>query len=171
MGADCCGGGTKYPQRVELLVHGLLTLLVISVMLAMSNNGGNMELSAAKARYLLVIYELTLNKKEPIRPVDIANRIGVSRASVAGMLQELQQAGLVTRSETGEVSLSDSGNDTALELYQQYRTLLRFFLQNLRLDGAQAREDSISAIVNLSPECVRQFSKYIRDVKDHHAAS
>ncbi len=128
-----------------------------------------MELTSSKARYLLVIYELGAGKNNPVRSVDIANRIGISRASVAGMLQDLQQSSMVSRTACGEVLLTQEGNEVAMDLYLQYRTLLRFFMQNLQIDGPQAREDSISAIVNLSPCCVKQFSKYIRDVKNHHS--
>ncbi len=137
----------------------------------MSNNGGAMDLTASKARYLLVIYELGSGKNTPVRSVDIANRIGISRASVAGMLQDLAQSGVVARTPCGEVILTDEGNAIAMDLYLQYRTLLRFFMQNLQIDGPQAREDSITAIVNLSPTCVRQFAKYIRDIKSHHLFS
>lgn len=130
-----------------------------------------MELTSSKARYLFVIYELGDGKNNPVRSVDIANRIGISRASVAGMLQDLAQSGMVFRTECGAVLLTKGGNDVAMDLYLQYRTLLRFFMQNLQIDGPQAREDSISAIVNLSSNCIKQFSKYIRTVKGHHSLS
>jgi Mn-dependent DtxR family transcriptional regulator len=87
------------------------------------------------------------------------------------MLQDLAQSGVVARTPCGEVILTDEGKAIAMDLYLQYRTLLRFFMQNLQIDGPQAREDSITAIVNLSPTCVRQFAKYIRDIKSHHLFS
>jgi len=155
----------------EAYIFCFLTCLYSNVMLALSNSGGRMELTTSKARYLFVIYELGAGKNNPVRSVDIANRIGISRASVAGMLQDLLQSGMVSRTECGAVLLTKDGNDVAMDLYLQYRTLLRFFMQNLQIDGPQAREDSISAIVNLSPSCIRQFSKYIRTVKGHHSLS
>ncbi|AEC02182.1 metal-dependent transcriptional regulator [Parasphaerochaeta coccoides] len=130
-----------------------------------------MELSPAKIRYLLSIYELYMEHPESIRPVDVARRLKISRASVTVMLKELEEQNLVSRNTDSGIEFTPKGQKTAMTYYTQYRTFLRFFLQNLQIDGINAREDCISLVSSLSEESLRSLSRYVKDSRLHYILS
>ncbi len=130
-----------------------------------------MDLSPSKIRYLLIIYELSMESPGAIRPIDIANRMKVSRASVAVMLKELAEHGLISRTEESGVRFTVRGHERAMWYYTQYRTLLRFFLQALRQDGVLAREDCMNMVSTLSRESLRYLVHYVKDGRVHYNLS
>lgn len=130
-----------------------------------------MELSPSKIRYLLTVYELYMEHPGPVRPVDVANRQKVSRASVAVMLRELEEQRLILRNSDSAVEFTLKGQEAAMSYYSQYRTLLRFFLQTLQVDGPKAREDCIHLVSSLSGESLKNLSRYVKDSRVHYILS
>jgi predicted transcriptional regulator len=63
-------------------------------------------ITRSREDYLRVIYELfRLNKA--IRTSDIAERLGVTRASVSGMMTKLKNCGLIDKEKYGWISLTE----------------------------------------------------------------
>jgi DtxR family Mn-dependent transcriptional regulator len=68
----------------------------------------NNDLSASLEDYLEAIYNLAEAKKVA-RSRDIAEALGVSRASVTGALRALKEKGLIEHEPYGYVTLTEAG--------------------------------------------------------------
>ena len=67
-----------------------------------------MELSAAHLRYLLAIYEAAATQRD-ISSRTIAERLGVTRPSVARALGQLMERGMIVKAYYGKIDLTDRG--------------------------------------------------------------
>lgn len=99
------------------------------------------DLTQSNEDYLEAILELSHNK-EPVRSVDIADHLKVSRASVHKAVQLLQEAGLVDHAYYGQINLTDVGHRRAKEILQRHVMLRRFLTDVLELDEATADQDA-----------------------------
>ena len=77
-----------------------------------------MELSAAHLRYLLAIYETAATQRD-ICSRTIAERLGVTRPSVARALDQLMDRGMIVKAHYGKVYLTDRGVFVARRGQQQ----------------------------------------------------
>ena len=65
-----------------------------------------MELSAAHLRYLLAIYQ-TAHTQRDVSSRTIAERLGVTRPSVARALGQLMDRGMIVKAHYGKIYLTD----------------------------------------------------------------
>lgn len=63
----------------------------------------------------------------PVSPGHVAERLDRSAATATEMLQRLESRGLLTYEPYNGATLRDDGRETAADLHETYRTLLRFF--------------------------------------------
>ncbi len=73
------------------------------------------DLTQSSEDYLEAILELSQNE-EPVRSVDIADHLQVSRAGVHKAVQLLQEAGLVNHAYYGRIKLTEAGRKQAEEV-------------------------------------------------------
>ena len=85
-----------------------------------------MELSAAHLRYLLAIYETAATQRD-ICSRTIAERLGVTRPSVARALDQLMDRGMIVKAHYGKVYLTDRGVFVARRVQQQVQRVLEHF--------------------------------------------
>ena len=57
------------------------------------------HITSSREDYLRIIYELS-QRNETIRSSDIAEKLGITRASVSRMMEELKSSGLVEKEST-----------------------------------------------------------------------
>ena len=74
-----------------------------------------MELTAAHLRYLLAIYE-TARTQLDVSSRTIAERLGVTRPSVARALGQLAERGMIVKAHYGKIYLTDRATKTPLDL-------------------------------------------------------
>ena len=71
-------------------------------------------LSRASEDYLETIYRIAMevgSEEASVRSVDVAEHLGVSKASVNKALSTLKEVGMVEQSRYGRVTLTDEGRD------------------------------------------------------------
>ena len=68
-----------------------------------------MKLTSGKLRYLLTVFELEKNS-ERVRCIDVAVRLGISRASVCKMLSMMCREGLLEQKADKSLRLTEQGN-------------------------------------------------------------
>ena len=87
-------------------------------------------LTMANEDYLEAIYRLMRENpsEEGIRSVDVAEQLGVSKASVSKALTTLKEAGFVEQTHYGRISLTPSGAVYAADVWRCHR-MLRAFLE------------------------------------------
>jgi DtxR family Mn-dependent transcriptional regulator len=98
------------------------------------------EIPASHREYLQAILGLEESGINAIQ-ARIADRLGVSRASVSEMVRKLQAEGLVAES-TGAVRLTAEGREVAESVMRRHRLAERFLSDLLRLPWVKVHEEA-----------------------------
>jgi DtxR family Mn-dependent transcriptional regulator len=114
-------------------------------------------LTCSGTRYLLAIYELSSEGK-PVRSVDIARALHVSRASVVKMLSSLAQRGMVSKPYYGDVLLTGQGIRRANRVFTCYLLVYDYFSRQLSVTPQTARKDAADFVCLLSEESVDKLA-------------
>ena len=115
----------------------------------MVNTGGDRWPDRARQDYLKSIY-LT-GSGEAVKAVDVARRLGVSRASVSKRVRALERAGLVERDKSGvALKLTPAGRKVALAVIRRHRIVETFLHSSLGvpLDRLHAEAERIEHAVS-----------------------
>ena len=121
-------------------------------------------LSRAGEDYLEAIYRISLepgHEGAPVRSVDVADRLGVSKASVNKALSTLKEAGMVEQSRYGRVTLTPEGRRYASLVWRAHRAL-RIFLES-DLGVAPETADSEACLMEhvLSEDTMERLIGYL----------
>ncbi|MDD5459864.1 MAG: metal-dependent transcriptional regulator [Phycisphaerae bacterium] len=99
------------------------------------------KLSSSLEDYIEAIFNLAAgNDGGAARSSDIAQKLGVAKASVTGALRVLKDRGLVNYRPYGEVTLTASGVRAAAAVAQKHKILKLFFMDVLGVDGETAQK-------------------------------
>jgi len=102
------------------------------------------NLSASLEDYLEAILNLT-SASNVARSRDIAEQLGVSRASVTGALRVLKKKGLANYKPYDYVTLTDSGKAAAAEIATKHNILKSFFINVLGVESDIAQQAACKA--------------------------
>lgn len=125
------------------------------------NFGGKfMHSNESSENYLETI--LVLSKKLPVvRSVDIANELGYKKSSVSIAMKNLREKGYIDVSESGFISLTDSGKNIAEMIYERHE-LLSECLMKLGVSEEIANEDACKIEHVISPESFEAIKSFIK---------
>lgn len=98
------------------------------------------EVTASTGRYLSAILLVSATEGRPAKTGEIADRLGVSPASVTEMLTTLQERGLVTYEKYRGARLTPDGEAVTRELMWKHCLADNFMEANLDLDPTDARQ-------------------------------
>ena len=118
--------------------------------------------SASKQDYLETILTVKTSRGE-VRPIDISNEMGVSRASVTKAIGALAADGLVIHQKYGSVDLTEEGLAIAESVLGTHHTLKRFLIDVLGMDSETAEEDACRMEHVISPETLKAFIDYLNE--------
>ncbi len=124
-----------------------------------------MVLREASENYLEVIYRLE-ERSGPVRSIDVANTLGVSRPSVNKAVSVLKKAGMVEQQPYGRISLTPQGREQAKAVDLRHRTLKRFLSRILGVEESTAEVDACRMEHVVSPETMRRLTAYIQKIKE-----
>lgn len=112
------------------------------------------ELTVSMQRYIKAVNELC-SEGEGARLLDIASKVGVSKASACVAMKALQQKGMVYRDSTRRSFLTAKGKNSALLLLKKFDVLFGFLSEVLgvREDIAQADACAIEHIISMDALC------------------
>ena len=99
-----------------------------------------MAMQESGEMYLETIYVLS-QKSNSVRSVDVAEEMGYSKPSVSRAVGLLRKDGLLLMDETGELKLTEAGEEKAKHIYERHTVLSRL-LMNLGVDEKTATEDA-----------------------------
>jgi DtxR family transcriptional regulator, Mn-dependent transcriptional regulator len=88
-------------------------------------------LSASVQDYAKAVYALETRAGAAVSTNDLAARLGVTPASVSGMVRKLTEVGIVEHQPYHGVRLTDQGRRVALEVLRHHRLLELFLAQEL----------------------------------------
>lgn len=124
------------------------------------------SLTRASEDYLESIYrfsQLPDQDVEGVRSVDVAEDLGVSKASVNKALSVLKELGMVNQSRYGRVTLTSGGEAYAAKVWTAHRTLRTFLERELGVDHAVADAEACLLEHHLSDDTMRRFTAYLED--------
>ena len=121
------------------------------------------KLSASLEDYLEAIYHLTAGQGVA-RSKDIAEAMGVSRASVTGALKALSEKEMVHYQPYGYATLTEKGQQIARQVVRRHEVLTRFFEDLLGAKASTAQAAACRAEHTLGPEITARLMAFIEFV-------
>jgi DtxR family transcriptional regulator, Mn-dependent transcriptional regulator len=125
------------------------------------------QLSASLEDYLEAIYNLA-SVDGSVRCKDIAEKLGVARASVTGALRALKDRGLAHYRPYGTVSLTEAGQSVAAEVATKHRVLKSFFVDVLGVDLDAAQKAACRAEHALGSGIIAKLLSFVQFVDEVH---
>ncbi|NLU37140.1 MAG: metal-dependent transcriptional regulator [Clostridiales bacterium] len=120
------------------------------------------KMTPAKEDYLKTILELSGCSEGGIRSVDIAEALGVSKASVSNMTGILRKEGYVEKKKYGTVTLTESGRKAAEEIKRRCDLIEEYLNKVLGVEAATATADACRIEHIISSETVHQIDKKLK---------
>ena len=117
-------------------------------------------LTKSSEDYLEAIYELAGEENAPVRSVDIAEKLGVSRPSVNNALNILKKEQMVVQEPYGAVSLTCQGVLYGQSIYDRHKTLFDFLHEVLGVNATTAEEEACEIEHTISEETVRRWREF-----------
>ncbi len=123
----------------------------------------NANLSSSLEDYLEAIFNLS-KESNIARSKDIAESLGVSRASVTGALRVLKEKGLANYKPYDYVTLTETGRATAAEIAKKHKILESFFIDVLGIEPNIAQKAACKAEHALGPGIISKLLCFIEFV-------
>lgn len=125
----------------------------------------NHALSRAGEDYLEAIYRLADAGpgagEHSVRSVDVAEQLGVSKASVNKALSTLKEAGMVEQSRYGRVTLTPEGRTYAALVWRAHRALRLFLERDLGVAPETADAEACLMEHVLSEDTMGRLISYL----------
>ena len=110
--------------------------------------------------YLEAIVMLGGTDKVSVRPVDVANKLGVSKASVNKAVSVLKEAGMLDQPYYGDITLTKKGYRYGTEILERHKTLTRFLVA-IGVSEEVAEEEACMIEHDISEETFQKWSEFI----------
>lgn len=119
-----------------------------------------MQLQESGEMYLETIYILSKSGNS-VRSVDVCEYMGYSKPSVSRAVGILKKGGYLLMDAGGYLTLTDSGLEIAVKIYERH-TLLTNFLMRLGVSEKTAVEDACKMEHNISDETFDALKKHAK---------
>lgn len=132
----------------------------------MINNGvqGDHALTRAGEDYLEAIYRLSTeggSADGSVRSVDVAEQLGVSKASVNKALSMLKETDMVAQNRYGRVTLTEKGRRYAAVVWRAHRALRTFLESDLGVEQEVADQEACLMEHVLSEDTMERLISYL----------
>ena len=114
--------------------------------------------------YLEAIVMLGGTDKVSVRPVDVANKMGVSKASVNKAVSVLKEAGMLDQPYYGDITLTKKGYHYGCEVFERHKVLTRFLLA-IGVDEERADAEACMIEHDISEETFQKWAAYVESKK------
>lgn len=112
-------------------------------------SGENTVLTSAQKKYLLAIYALCENKGS-VRSADVADFVGVTRASTVKMAKRLIDGGFINKQPYGSITLTERGIQCAKPLFEKYEKLRAVLENEVGVPAEKAAADAAAIVAHIS---------------------
>lgn len=100
-----------------------------------------------------------------VRSIDIAAEMGFSKPSVSRAVSNLKADGLITVAPDGQITLTESGQAKANDVYDRHKSLTFFLKTVLNVSDETAQEDACKMEHVLSDETFARLKEFISKYK------
>ena len=119
-------------------------------------------ISASVQDYLEAISALS-GEERMVRSIDIANRLGISRASVSRAVGVLKNLQLIRQERYGGLVLTEKGMAEASRVIERHALLKCFLVETLLVSPEIAEQDACKMEHTISDETFVKLQKFIRN--------
>ncbi len=120
------------------------------------------KMSRSHEDYLEAIVMLGGTTDSPVRSVDIATKLGVSKASVNKAVTALKEKGLADQPYYGDITLTEEGFAYGTSILDRHHMLFIFLTRALGIPAEQAEEEACLMEHAISDESFEKWSSYIK---------
>jgi len=120
------------------------------------------KLSSSNEDYLEAVYQLG-GAVKAIRSVDLAGKLGVSKASVNKAINNLKNAGLVKQPHYGDISLTKEGLSYARKVQSRHEILNQFLTEVLGVEPKRAQEEACTMEHAISDETLDSWVEFMEN--------
>ena len=97
-----------------------------------------------------------------IRSIDVAEYVGVTKASVSYSTKRLRENGYIVMDKDGLITLTEKGMEIASSMYERHKALTGF-LMNLGVSEETAREDACRIEHDISDESFNAICRHVHE--------
>ncbi len=120
------------------------------------------KVSMSHEDYLEAIVMLGGNPETPVRSVDIANKLEVSKASVSKAIAALKDNGYVVQPYYGDITLTEQGLEYGKSVLERHKLLTDFLHKALGIPKKRAEEEACLMEHAISDESFEKWVDYIK---------
>lgn len=120
------------------------------------------KMSMSHEDYLEAIVMLGGTTEVSVRSVDIANKLGVSKASVNKAVTSLKEKGLVDQPYYGDVTLTKGGYDYGTQVFDRHRMLELFLTKALGIEPEVAAKEACQMEHAISDDSFEKWRAFIK---------
>lgn len=118
-------------------------------------------MSMSHEDYLEAIVMLGGTTETSVRSVDIATKLGVSKASVNKAVTALKEKGLVDQPYYGDVTLTEEGYSYGEQIFGRHRMMRDFMTRHLGIDPQTAEKEACQMEHAISDESFEKWRAFI----------
>ena len=118
-------------------------------------------MTQANEDYLEAVYELAGGTETPVRSVDLATKLGVSKASVNKAVSVLKSNGFVEQEPYGDVFLTKQGVEYGRSVFRRHLVLFHFLKDVLGVDPEVAEEEACMMEHAVSDDTLSRWTTYL----------
>ena len=143
--------------------EGLMAAMVCyHISICVKESDMEQQLSESHEDYLEAIVMLGGTTEVSVRSVDIATKMGVSKASVNKAVTSLKEKGYVTQPYYGDVTLTESGYEYGSSVYDRHKMLTNFLSKVIGIPRERAEVEACSMEHAISADSFEKWQAYIR---------
>lgn len=120
-------------------------------------------LTSTQEDYLEAVLELT-SEKIVTRNKDLADKLGVKRATVTRSVKALALKGLIDHETHGYITLTEKGREIAVEITSRHDLFNHFFRDILKLDRNEANAIACRIEHLISGDALTKFKSFVAKV-------
>lgn len=118
-------------------------------------------LSHSLEDYLEAMVDLAGGSHASVRAVDIAAKLGVSKASVSKAVSNLKEKGYVDQPYYGDITLTEDGYAYGSAIWKKHNLLFRFLTELIGIDPETANYEACQMEHGISAESFAKWEAYL----------
>ena len=122
------------------------------------------SLSHSLEDYLEAMVDLAGPEGSPIRAVDVAKKLDVSKASVSKAVSNLKAKGLVEQPYYGDVTLTPEGLEYGRYVWRKHNLLYRFLHEGIGIDPETANYEACQMEHTISRESFTKWEAFFERI-------
>lgn len=122
------------------------------------------KVSMSHEDYLEAIVMLAGSQTQSVRSVDIATKMGVSKASVSKAVTSLKNSGMLEQPYYGDITLTEDGYNYGCAVLKRHEMLTRFLTEKVGLIEEVAEEEACQMEHAISDESFKKWLAYFERI-------